>query len=68
MESRKLRVLRVALGVPQNDLALRAGISPAHLCRIERGRATAGDISKRRLAEALGVPVDILFPGEPGDE
>lgn len=35
-----------------------------HLSRIERGEVQARGIMQERLAEALGVPRDELFPPE----
>lgn len=61
------RVLRerVKAGLQQKDLAGRVGISPAQLCRIEKGKSGASVTVLRRLADEFGCPIAQLLPPEP---
>jgi len=61
MNAKKLRIYRTALGMQQSELAAQVGISQAHLCRIERGRVNAGEKSKQKISQVLGLPVESLF-------
>lgn len=51
-----------ALGVPSYAVAEAAGISPALLSMITRGRARATDENASAIAAALGRPVGEVFP------
>lgn len=44
------------------ELARAAGIHKAHLSRIERGFWIPRDVTQQKLANALGVTRDDLFP------
>ena len=59
--SSAVRALRVKSGLSQLGLAKRAGMSPAQLCKIERGQNGLTASTLRRLADALGVPVSALL-------
>lgn len=48
-------------GLSQRDLATRAGISPAMLNEIERGKKSPSLPVAKALAKALGVGLDSLF-------
>ena len=48
-------------GLSQRDLATRAGISPAMLNEIERGKKSPSLSVAKALAKALGVGLDTLF-------
>ena len=52
-----------AAGVPQWAVAEEAGISPALLSMIARGRTRATPEVATAIAQALGCPVGDLFPG-----
>jgi putative transcriptional regulator len=56
-----LKLLRVARGWRQADLAATAGIARETICRIERGRERPQLETAMALARALGRPVDDLF-------
>lgn len=58
----RVRKARHEQGLSLELLAARAGIDLAHLSRGERGLAGFGDESRIRLATALGVRVEDLFP------
>ena len=52
--------LRKALGIPQNSLAARAGITPPFLSQIEHGARQPSADTMRKLADGLGVPLDAI--------
>jgi transcriptional regulator with XRE-family HTH domain len=57
----KIKTARENAGLSQTELALKAGLNPSLVNRIERGvrpnRRTA-----ERLAKALGVDIEVVFP------
>jgi transcriptional regulator with XRE-family HTH domain len=58
----KLKLLRLGLGLTQNELAEKVGVSPDTLVRWERGRGTNPRApALRKIAAALDVsPADLL--------
>ena len=58
--SYKLRTMRKAKGLTQNELAQRIGVSESYICQIEKGKMIS--IKKLdELAETLGCePKDLL--------
>lgn len=66
MELPKLRKVRMMQLMTQAQLAIRAGMTPASISRIETGRSKARISTVRRLADALGVdPSDLIVLQEP---
>lgn len=62
-----LRHLRVAKGLPQDDLAADANLDRAHVSRIERGVENPTIQILDRLAKALGInPRDFFDTVPPG--
>lgn len=59
-----LVAIRWRTGLNQLELAQRARISQGHLSRIERGVTTPRPPTVRKLADALGVPIDALLTTE----
>jgi len=57
-----LLTLRAERRLSQEQVAARAGLSPAGVSRIERGLMSPRPTTQLRLAAALGVPVSQLFP------
>lgn len=58
-----IRVIREALGIKQNELAVRAGIKPGSLSEIETGKVQPRIATTRRIADELGVSLDaITYP------
>ncbi len=53
----RIRVARQALGLTQNELAEKAGISARTIHAVEKGR-TCRQATKRRILTALNVPWD----------
>lgn len=66
----RVRARRKALGLSQEQLAVKAGISYPTLGRIERSGFASGSKlpTISALAEALGVTVDYLINGDSTDE
>jgi HTH-type transcriptional regulator / antitoxin HipB len=60
--SAALRGRRLALGMTQHDLALRAGVSRQWLNELERGKPTASLVLILAVVEALGLQLEL---GEP---
>lgn len=59
----RVRLLRLGRGKPMhaNELARKAGLSPERLSRIENGHEDLRISTVHHLADALGVPLPILF-------
>ena len=64
---KRIREIREKIGVTQEKLAFKAKISPSFLSHVERGTKKASLETMKRIADALGVPVQNLFypPKEP---
>ena len=54
-----IRSIRMALGIPQNHLAVRVGITAPSMSQIEKGKQPGPDTIKR-IADELGVPLDAI--------
>lgn len=61
----RIKVLREYRGMTQRELAKAAELNPLYLSQIECGRASGGIKSLTRLAEALGVEVEMIAPATP---
>ena len=56
-----IRALRLRLGLTQAELAIKAGVSPAMISRLEHGRFETTDIrTLRRVFAALDARVDLV--------
>ncbi|MRG96522.1 helix-turn-helix domain-containing protein [Polyangium spumosum] len=55
-----LKRVLVETGIPQYQVAQRAGLTETRLSRLATGRATPTEDELQRLAEALGVDTDCL--------
>ena len=58
-----LRDFREHAGLTLSGFARRLGLSPSLVCRIERGREAPYPKFRRKAAEVLGVPEEVLFRG-----
>lgn len=58
----RLRALREARGLSQENFALEAGIARSYYGGIERGLRNVAAVNLIRIAAALGVEVGELFP------
>lgn len=58
-----VRVIRELSGISLTDLAARVGIAKASLSNVERGIYGTSPETNRKLAEAMGVPLEaITYP------
>lgn len=60
----RVRVLRAAAGLSQEQLAERSGLHRTYVSSLERGQRNVGLENILRLATALGVAPSAFFPGE----
>jgi transcriptional regulator with XRE-family HTH domain len=60
----KMKRLRDARALTQEELAEKAGITVAAVSRIERNNAEPRPTTRRKLARALGVDPSELLPKE----
>ena len=63
MRVNQLREYRTKLGIRQQELAVRAGVSPALLVAVERYGHLPGADVRARIAAAMGVSETTLWPG-----
>lgn len=59
---RRLRELRQARGLSQEELAFRAGVHRTYVSSAERGERNVSLVNIERLAKALEVEISDLFP------
>lgn len=59
----RIRTLRKAAGLSQEELAARASLNPFYIVRAEAGRQNLSLQTIGRLALALGMPPAALFEG-----
>lgn len=64
MKKNYLREIRTGKGVSGLELARRSKIAPSTISNIENYRIVPYDGWKQRISEALGVPVEEIFPNE----
>lgn len=57
----RVRELRLACGLSQEQLALEANITPAYLCQVERGNRNPTVALMGRLCNVLGVTLAEFF-------
>lgn len=63
--ARNLKRLRLAAGLSQEELALRAGLHRTYVGSAERGERNVSLRAIEQLADALGVaPADLLATGD----
>jgi len=60
-----LRLHRARLGITQEELAERIGVSRKTINTIERERFVPSTVLALKLSRALGVPVEEIFRLEP---
>lgn len=58
---KRIRSIRISLGINQEELAFKAGISAAHLGQIERGLKSPTITTIDKIAKALNITLPILF-------
>ena len=57
----RIRIYRTEQNLSQEALALKAGISPSHMGRLERGERGATIHSLEKVTEALNISIEELF-------
>jgi len=57
-----LREARQAAGLTIQELSAKSGIGWATIQGIETGRFAGGFVTRHRIADALGVPMRVLWP------
>ena len=62
--TKKLRILRAERGLTLEKAAELAGVRPATLSELERGRRQPHDLTLSRIAKAYDVPVGELIEEE----
>jgi len=65
--AQRLRALRQALNLTQQQLAAKAGIHYTHIGRYESSKSLPAADTLKRLAEAAGTTVDFLMDGAAQD-
>ena len=63
---RRIQRIRHERGLTQAELAERVDVSPPYISHIERGVKTTSLDTLVRIAESLGVTLDVLFLGQQG--
>jgi len=58
----KLKLLLLEQREPQYSVAVKVGLSESQFSRIVRGRRAASSEERTRIARALGVSEESLFP------
>lgn len=66
-QGRLIKLLRVARGLSQEDLAEAIGSSPSYVSSIEIGRSSPGFRWLKKVAKFFEMPVTMLIPDEAGD-
>ena len=61
----RIKALRVECRLQQRQLAEKAGLAPSMVSQIESGRLTPSLNTVGKIAAALGVPIAVLFDGQP---
>lgn len=64
----RVRQRRNELGLKQEELALKAGISKSFLSDLENGKRSIGAETLLDLGRAMGVSLDYLMTGESSDQ
>lgn len=60
----KLRAIRLAKQMSQEELAFRSGLHPTYVSSVERGKRNISLVNIKKLADALDVPLRVLMPDE----
>jgi len=54
----KIKELRLNKLLSQRQLSELSGVTHATICRIETGKQKASDLTKARIAKALGISIE----------
>ncbi len=55
-----IKRIRLELGIKQTDIADKTGISASYLSLVENGKATPSMSVLKQIAEAMGIPYEII--------
>ena len=55
-----LRIVRAAVGLQQQELAQRAGLTPSYVSLVEMGKRNPSSSAIRKLSRALKIPPHLL--------
>lgn len=58
----RVRDIRNRIGLTQEELAEVSGVSVATIRRVELGEVRPRRLTRRRLAQGLGVSLELLWP------
>lgn len=61
-EDKRLAIAMELAGLTQGGVAKRAGMSQPLISQFQRGYRVPNDEQKAAIANALGVPTDVLWP------
>jgi transcriptional regulator with XRE-family HTH domain len=61
----RIKALRIERDLQQRQLAEKAGLAPSMVSQIESGRLTPSLHTVGKIAAAFGVPIAVLFDGQP---
>jgi len=56
----RIAEIRTSQGLTTYDLAEKSGITQSNICRIENGKYSAGIDVLGKIADALGVKIDLI--------
>lgn len=63
---RNIKEARLAAGMSQEELAARMDVDQGYVSSLEAGKRNPTILTMWHVAEALGVPPDVLFRSEAG--
>lgn len=61
----RIRQLRAAAGMTQEELAAKSGIGQSHLSRLEAGQHSPNALTLEKIAQALNMPARDIQPSAP---
>ena len=59
--AKAIKLIRIASGLKQKEIALKLDITPNYMSLVENGKREPSISFLRRLGEVLGVPVGLFF-------
>lgn len=62
MKKNRVKECRLKAHLSQDELARRSELARPTISKIERNECESSDLSKQKIADALGFPIDEVFP------